>query len=244
MFVHREWLERRLAEGASQEEIGRELGLHGSTVAYWAHKYGLKANGSEVFGARGAPDRAMLERLAVGGATLREMAETLDRSISTVRYWLRRWEIERADRSRRVDPERAPKSVERRCARHGLTAFHLERRGYYRCSLCRQQQVSAWRRRVKATLVEESGGRCRLCGYSRCQAALEFHHLDRTQKTFALSHQGITRSLQKARDEAQKCLLLCANCHAEVEAGYRDLHDSSSPTPEAPRAGFEPAWPD
>jgi hypothetical protein len=29
---------------------------------------------------------------------------------------------------------------------------------------------------------------------------------------------GITRSLARLRAEAAKCVLLCANCHAEVEA--------------------------
>lgn len=165
-------------------------------MAYWARKYGLKANGSEKFAARGAPDRAQLETLAAQGATLKEMGEALERSISTVRYWLARWNIDRVGRTRRVDPAVAPKKVERRCGRHGLTVFHLEGRGYYRCSRCRQEHVSSWRRRVKATLVREAGGRCRLCGYDRCQAALEFHHVDRADKVFAISHEGLTRSLE------------------------------------------------
>ena len=91
----------------------------------------------------------------------------------------------------------------------------------YRCKLCRQQKVSAWRRKLKAMLVDEAGGRCALCGYDRCQAALQFHHRDPTDKAFAISHQGLTRSLARAREEARKCILVCANCHAELEAGYR-----------------------
>jgi hypothetical protein len=42
------------------------------------------------------------------------------------------------------------------------------------------------RRRLKAKMVECKGGRCILCGYDRCNAALEFHHLDKTTKTFGL----------------------------------------------------------
>jgi hypothetical protein len=42
-----------------------------------------------------------------------------------------------------------------------------------------------------------------------------------------LSRRGVTRALVEAREEARKCVLLCANCHAEVEAGVtaieRDL---------------------
>jgi hypothetical protein len=29
----------------------------------------------------------------------------------------------------------------------------------------------------------------------------------------------VARSLERCREEARKCVLLCANCHAEVEGG-------------------------
>ena len=80
-----------------------------------------------------------------------------------------------------------------------------------------------WRRRTKRKLVEEAGGRCALCGYSRCMAALQFHHLDPSQKEFSLSVRGITRSIEKLRAEAAKCVLLCSNCHAEVEVGFASV---------------------
>lgn len=175
------------------------------------------------FSPRGAPDREVLEALAAGGATLREMAEATDRSISTVRYWLDRWKIVRPDRLGKVDPATAAPAVERRCRRHGVTGFVLEGRGYCRCKLCRQERVSEWRRRTKLLLVEEAGGRCALCGYASCVAALDFHHLDPAAKQFTLSRRGATRSRAEARVEARKCVLLCANCHADVEAGHRAL---------------------
>jgi hypothetical protein len=34
---------------------------------------------------------------------------------------------------------------------------------------------------------------------------------------------GITRAIAKLREEAAKCVLLCATCHAEVEAGFVSL---------------------
>jgi hypothetical protein len=177
------------------------------------------------FAPRGAPDKGELARLAGEGLTLREMATALDRSVATVRYWLERWEIQREDLRRRrdYDPASAPRETQRHCPRHGATMFVLERRGSYRCKLCRQERVSHWRRKVKAKLVAEAGGRCMVCGYDRCQAALQFHHPEPGEKVFALSHQGLTRSLAKAREEARKCVLVCANCHAEIEAGYFEL---------------------
>ena len=109
------------------------------------------------------------------------------------------------------------------CARHGETDFFLEGRGYYRCKLCRSEAVVRRRRKVKAILVEEAGGRCQLCGYDRFFGALEFHHLDPTKKRLALSARGIAYALDTVREEARKCALLCANCHAEVENGIASL---------------------
>lgn len=217
--VTRTELQSRLTSGLSLNDIATEFGVHPSTVGYWTKKHNLRAVGSERFRARGEPNRAELERLALECTSLKEIAAGINRSVSTVRYWLRKWQIERPRRARRADPATAPPVIERHCSRHGTTRFRLEGRGYYRCMICRQERVSEWRRRVKRILVSEAGGECRLCGYARCVAALQFHHLDRAEKRYHISQQGIARNLTEARAEAQKCVLLCANCHAEVESG-------------------------
>ena len=80
------------------------------------------------------------------------------------------------------------------------------------------ERVSRRRRKVKQILVAEAGGCCALCSYDRCVAALHFHHLDPSSKQFHLSMHGAARSIASARAEMAKCVLLCANCHAEVEA--------------------------
>ena len=72
---------------------------------------------------------------------------------------------------------------------------------------------------MKEILVAEAGGRCAICGYDRCIAAMHFHHVDPQEKAFSLADRGLSRSLESARAEARKCVLLCSNCHAEVETG-------------------------
>jgi hypothetical protein len=67
-------------------------------------------------------------------------------------------------------------------------------------------------------LVEEAGGVCCICGYHRCIAALRFHQ-GRSTKAFALAKAGAV-SIERLREEATECVLLCSNCHAEVEAGF------------------------
>jgi hypothetical protein len=70
---------------------------------------------------------------------------------------------------------------------------------------------------------------CAICGYGRFPGALHFHHRDPSIKSFELSAEGFARSLDRARAEARKCVLLCSNCHAEVEGGTVSLSDEHSP---------------
>jgi transposase-like protein len=95
--------------------------------------------------------------------------------------------------------------------------------GAYRCKRCRSESVTERRRRVKRLLIEEAGGKCLLCGYDRYPGALHFHHPDPQEKAFSVSNNGATVSLERLREEARKCLLLCGNCHVEVEAGVASL---------------------
>ena len=80
------------------------------------------------------------------------------------------------------------------------------------------EAVTRRKQKIRRILLAEAGGRCVVCGYDRCIINLHFHHVDPSQKSFRLSsHVG--RSLEAFRKEAAKCVLLCANCHGEVEAG-------------------------
>ena len=116
------------------------------------------------------------------------------------------------------------REILRHCRHHGLTLWIRSVAGdRNRCKRCRVEHVTARRRRVKRLLVEEAGGCCILCGYDRYDGALQFHHVDPSTKSFALSVQGVARSLEKARAEAAKCVLICANCHAEVEEGVATI---------------------
>ena len=168
-------------------------------------------------------ERAELQRLIEEGLTLREMADRVGRSMGSLRYWLERHGL-KTQRARVPRPRgELPKRTRRVCRRHGEAVFILEGRGAYRCTRCRQDRVASYRRGVKLRLVAEAGGCCVLCGYDAFIGALEFHHLDPGAKRFGLAERGLTRSIDIVRAEARKCVLLCSNCHAEVEGGFRAL---------------------
>jgi excisionase family DNA binding protein len=222
-------LKRYLDDGLSLPQIGALVGRDPSTVGYWVQKHGLIANGRAKYAPRGGLTREQLEPLVEQRLSQREIAEQLGVSISTVRRWLKKHGLPTDAGSRRrqrlglAAAREGLSQIAMECPRHGVAPFVRRPGDTWRCLKCRREDVAGWRRNAKRKLVEEAGGKCVICGYNRCVAALHFHHVDPSQKAFNLSRRGFTRSIDKLRAEARNCVLLCANCHAEVEAGLARL---------------------
>jgi len=109
------------------------------------------------------------------------------------------------------------------CKRHGRTEFANYSRGpgrgfVWSCKRCVGEAVTRRKQKLKRTLVDEAGGCCAVCGYDRCIINLHFHHVDPATKLFAMT-MAIGKSMATFRAEAKKCVLVCANCHGEIEAG-------------------------
>jgi transposase len=229
----KEELKRYLADGLSLEQIAHRIGRHPSTVSYHLRKHGLEALGHDKHAPNGKVDPDRLRSMVESGATIREAARELEVGYSTVRHWLKRLGLETETVRRRREDKQARANgvhgIERHCPKHGRTIFVSRPEGGYRCGKCRIAAVGIWRRRVKQRLVVRAGGRCEICGYDRYDGALQFHHRDPRTKAFSISRNGTTRSFDEACAEADKCALLCANCHAEVEAGYVELPSDSAP---------------
>ena len=88
----------------------------------------------------------------------------------------------------------------------------------WKCKRCVGEAVTRRHQKIKRILVEEAGGACCVCGYARCMFTLHFHHVDPENKAFAVTT-ARGKSLAAYREEARKCVLVCANCHGEIEAG-------------------------
>ena len=111
------------------------------------------------------------------------------------------------------------KFIKKECKKHGTTEHVLEGRGWYRCKQCRLERVKKRRKDMKRILVEYKGGKCEKCGIETHPSVYEFHHLNPDKKDFGVSQKGYTRSLEKNKQEVDKCIMLCANCHRLKHAG-------------------------
>lgn len=227
--MEKEFLEECLSREMSLEAIGCEVGKHPSTVRFWMQKHGLQPVGIQ-HAPKGGGSRAELEPLVQEGLTIEQIARRLGVGDSTARNWLKRHGLKTRGSQRRevlaAMRRSGGKETQLECHRHGNTRFIAMGSGSssrLRSARCQSEAVARRRRKVKEILVAEAGGRCALCGYARHSVALQFHHLDPSTKSFGLGVRGITRSIARLREEASKCVLLCANCHAEVEAGLVQL---------------------
>jgi len=98
-----------------------------------------------------------------------------------------------------------------------------DKRTYADRAIYLKQAVAKRRKYIKAMVVKYKGDKCIICGYNKCIEALDLHHIDRTKKKFGIAGQGLTRSWESVKKEADKCILICANCHRELHSGKTQL---------------------
>lgn len=70
----------------------------------------------------------------------------------------------------------------------------------------------------KKDIVLSIGGKCSVCGYDKNLSALTFHHLDPSTKKFQIDLRRLANCKNGTLlEEVSKCVLVCRNCHAEIE---------------------------
>ncbi len=99
---------------------------------------------------------------------------------------------------------------------------YLDRRQYkrewnHRNRKSRYAYKMVYYRRRKVELIKYKGGKCQKCPieYNGKNAALfQFHHRNPEEKDFQLGNQITNHKWEIILKEADKCDLLCANCHS------------------------------
>lgn len=84
------------------------------------------------------------------------------------------------------------------------------------CKECHNNQVKK-RYGENKDLINtlKEGKSCMKCGYNKCYAALDFHHIDPLTKIDTVAKLSTHSSIEAALKEIEKCVLLCSNCHRE-----------------------------
>ena len=168
-----------------------------------------------------------LEQLITEGKTLQEMADLLGCSKSTIKNRLRLYKLKcLSGRSRGICKECGAKLHGNQifyCSKTCKTKWFLKNHshGPNDKNLCYQSDRG---RKRKFMIIKERGGSCEICGYNKNLAALCFHHKDNSDKVLTLHSRMIgTRSMDVIQEEANKCLILCHNCHMELHNQEWDM---------------------
>ena len=96
------------------------------------------------------------------------------------------------------------------------------------CRNCHREEHSSKepgvhkKRKIKALEYKKTTS-CVRCGYSRNTDSLDFHHLDRNSKELEFRNVRFDSNKEiptLIKEELDKCIVLCSNCHAEEHASY------------------------
>lgn len=164
-------------------------------------------------------EKELLESYVKSGLSLASISSKCGKSKTSVRHWLKKFGLS----TRQVRIELGTIFVGKVCKRCNAhkspDEFYKRRDGANLspyCKLCTGTQTMQRQRKLKRQCVEYKGGKCVQCGYNKCVAAFDFHHLDPSEKDFGLSSVKLNRFDDKIKQELDKCILLCSNCHRET----------------------------
>jgi hypothetical protein len=169
-------------------------------------------------------EKELLEKLINQGLSTYQIAAEIGKGQTTTRYWLRKYGLNTQNFSQSKDLKNTPNGKKCLSCDKPLVGA----KSHYCSNTCkalisyhaqpntneRQKKISKER---KLKLIEMSGGGCNICGYNKNYSALQFHHLDRSNKVFCLDSRKLSNTnWNSIVKEWEKCQLLCAICHIEV----------------------------
>jgi hypothetical protein len=169
-------------------------------------------------------EKELLEKLISEGLSTYEISAEIGKGQTTTRYWLRKYGLNTQNLSQSKDFKNTLNGKKCLSCQKDLVGA----KSHYCSNTCkaltsyhsqpntneRQKKVS---RERKLKLIEMSGGGCEICGYKKNYSALQFHHLNRSNKVFCLDSRKLSNTnWNSIVKEWEKCQLLCATCHIEV----------------------------
>ena len=165
-------------------------------------------------------DKQILEMLISQRKSNHTIAKELNKSQTTIRYWLKKYGLKTQVYTETIND----KKICTKCALNKpITDYYFKDKTtnslHSECKLCFNSRVTKQFRNLKAQCIEYKGSKCQICSYERYQGALEFHHLDPNEKDFAISEANSRVFNNTIKEELDKCILLCSNCHREVHGG-------------------------
>jgi hypothetical protein len=94
------------------------------------------------------------------------------------------------------------------------------------CAIVSKARVDNNRTQWMELVVSKRMDKCSICGYSKCFAAIDFHHVTPQDKKYGIAGLLIRKFTQGRAKELEKCVAVCANCHRELHASNQTSQQS------------------
>ena len=120
---------------------------------------------------------------------------------------------------------------ERKVQRQKYVQDHKEERRVYMQKYLRdhREERKIYRRTVKDKWIELLQDldmlHCKRCGYHKCFAALDYHHLNPSKKEQAIANFMQTAITPERTKELEKTICLCCRCHRELHANIWNIEE-------------------
>lgn len=168
-------------------------------------------------------DKQIIEDLINKKLSTTQIAKELNISQTNVRYWIRKYSMNTFFTSHNKFCKKCNSALKGKqlmyCSKRCKLEEYTDNPNNYAC-----QQERAKHR--KEYLINLKGGKCEGCGYNKNLGALSFHHKDPTDKLFSLDSRKISNTnMRSILIEAEKCQLLCLNCHMETHHPNLDIEN-------------------
>lgn len=157
-----------------------------------------------------------------------QISTLVGKSQTTVRYWLKKYNIKTNHLSIKNHVKSNIIPLTFYCSKckttKDLADFYPRKERsnpYSYCKSCAITIAFTKTQQFKLKCLEYKGSSCSRCGYNKYIGALEFHHVDPTQKDFGIGQISLRKFNDAIKKELDKCIVLCSNCHKEVHNELR-----------------------
>ncbi len=175
-------------------------------------------------------DYNFLLSLVSQNKSIREISKETGKSYTTVKYWLKKYDLKTNFKSFSNGYQNSNLSTHcKHCSvlltennvYHSINKKTNKIKKSFICKSCVNKNTAKRWKSSKLKVVEYKGGKCCKCGYNKCIDALEFHHVDPNEKDKSFSNIKL-KKWETIKQELDKCILVCANCHREIHMDLRN----------------------
>ena len=167
--------------------------------------------------------KQILQELVLQNLSTHNIASKLQTSQTNVRYWLKKFNLKTNVKVNNIIIQNGIKF--KKCPQCNvikelnLNNFYIRANQTFHtwCKICNNKISKEKQKQLKIQAVKYKGGKCSICNYNKYIGALEFHHLNPSEKEFSISDLR-TYSWDVVKNELDKCICLCSNCHREIHS--------------------------